>query len=65
MNLFIKNIKDDDIINVKIPKTNTILDLKTLILSKINSSLELDEIQLVFSGHRLENNKTLRQSGIE
>ncbi len=65
MNLFIKNIKDDDIINVKIPKTNTILDLKTLILSKINSSLELDEIQLIFAGRRLENNKTLRQSGIE
>lgn len=65
MNLSIKNIKDDNIINVKIPKTNTILDLKTLILSKINSSLELDEIQLIFAGRRLENNKTLRQSGIE
>ena len=64
MNLFIKNIKDDDIINVNIPKTNTILDLKTLILSKINSSKELDEILLVFAGRLLENSKTLKQSGI-
>ena len=60
MNLLIKNISDDDIYQLTIPKDNTILDLKTLILSKINSSKELDEIQLIYSGQRLENSKTLK-----